>query len=169
MVKCLRRNPQILILDEPTSVLTQAESEELFAVLGRVVQEEGRAVILISHKLAEIAQATDRVTVLRKGCVAFRAVTADATPQLLARQMVGREVSLGEEAAALGLVPADKRRKDGGGGPEGQQRALRLRRTHRRPRRGQAPRGCRPDRGPGEIVALYGVEGNAAYGLRRLR
>ncbi|CAM5547300.1 ABC transporter ATP-binding protein [Streptomyces aurantiogriseus] len=160
VVKCLRRNPQILILDEPTSVLTQAESEELFAVLGRVVQEEGRAVILISHKLAEIAQATDRVTVLRKGCVAFRAVTADTTPQLLARQMVGREVSLGEEAAALGLVPADKRRKDGGGGPEGQQPVLRL-------------AGLTVDQGgvrlladvdltvgPGEIVALYGVEGN---------
>ncbi|QYX75886.1 ABC transporter ATP-binding protein [Streptomyces akebiae] len=159
VVKCLRRNPQILILDEPTSVLTQVESEELFAVLGRVVQEEGRAVILISHKLAEIAQATDRVTVLRKGSVAFRAVTAETTPQLLARQMVGRDVSLGEEAAALGLVPTG-RRPEGGGGPEGQPPVLRL-------------AGLTVEQGgvrlladvdltveSGEIVALYGVEGN---------
>ncbi|WP_200304338.1 ABC transporter ATP-binding protein [Streptomyces adelaidensis] len=160
VVKCLRRNPQILILDEPTSVLTQAESEELFAVLGRVVQEEGRAVILISHKLAEIAQATDRVTVLRRGRIAFRAVTAETTPQLLARQMVGREVSLGEEAAALGLVPTGERRKGGGGGPEGQPPVLRL--AGLTVEQGGVRLLADVDLtvGPGEIVALYGVEGN---------
>lgn len=160
MVKCLRRNPQILILDEPTSVLTQAESEELFAVLGRVVQEEGRAVILISHKLAEITRATDRVTVLRKGCIAFRAVTADTTPQLLARQMVGREVSLGEEAAALGLVPTGERRKGGDVGSEGQPPVLRL--AGLTVEQGGVRLLADVDLtvGPGEIVALYGVEGN---------
>ncbi|MDT0571834.1 ABC transporter ATP-binding protein [Streptomyces sp. DSM 3412] len=159
VVKCLRRDPQILILDEPTSVLTQAESEELFAVLGRVVQEEGRAVILISHKLAEIAQATDRVTVLRKGSVAFRAITAETTPQLLARQMVGREVSLGEEAAALGLVPTG-RRTEGGGGPDGQPPVLRL--TGLTVEQGGVRLLTDVDLtvGSGEIVALYGVEGN---------
>lgn len=160
VVKCLRRNPQILILDEPTSVLTQAESEELFAVLGRVVQEEGRAVILISHKLAEIAQATDRVTVLRKGCVAFRAVTADTTPQSLARQMVGREVSLGEEAAALGLVPTGKRRKGGDGAPEGRPPVLRLAGLTVEQGGVRLLEDVDLAVGPGEIVALYGVEGN---------
>ncbi|MFF0449889.1 ABC transporter ATP-binding protein [Streptomyces sp. NPDC004609] len=160
VVKCLRRNPQILILDEPTSVLTQAESQELFAVLGRVVQEEGRAVILISHKLAEIAQATDRVTVLRKGRVAFQAVTAETTPQLLARQMVGREVSLGEEGAALGLLPVQQARTGGGEARDRRQPVLRL--AGLTVVQGGVTVLDHVDLtvGAGEIVALYGVEGN---------
>ncbi|MEU0988149.1 ABC transporter ATP-binding protein [Streptomyces sp. NPDC005953] len=160
VVKCLRRNPQILILDEPTSVLTQAESQELFAVLGRVVQEEGRAVILISHKLAEIAQATNRVTVLRKGRVAFRAVTAETTPQLLAQQMVGREVSLGEEGAALGLLPVQNAGTAGGEGQGRQETVLRL--AELTVVRGGVTVLDEVDLtvGAGEIVALYGVEGN---------
>lgn len=105
LVKCLRRDPAVLILDEPTSVLTRAESAELFGVLRRVVRSEGRAVILISHKLDEITEATDRVTVMRGGRVVFRSATADTDPRELARRMVGREVSLGTEAAALGLLP----------------------------------------------------------------
>ncbi|MFE4668049.1 ABC transporter ATP-binding protein [Streptomyces sp. NPDC056716] len=164
VVKCLRRNPQILILDEPTSVLTQAESQELFAMLGRVVREEGRAVILISHKLAEIAQATHKVTVLRKGKVAFRAVTADTTPQLLARQMVGREVSLGEEAAALGLVPqqhadADPADDDTASGEEAR---IALHLAGITVEQGGVKLLDSVDLtvGAGEIVALYGVEGN---------
>ncbi|MDG4764671.1 ABC transporter ATP-binding protein [Solwaraspora sp. WMMD406] len=108
LIKCLRRDPSVLILDEPTSVLTQAESAELFTVLRRVVQAENRAVILISHKLAEIVAATDRVTVLRRGAVVFHGATADTTPQSLARQMVGREVSLRAESAALGLLPVER-------------------------------------------------------------
>ncbi|MCX4658456.1 ABC transporter ATP-binding protein [Streptomyces uncialis] len=166
LVKCLRRDPQILILDEPTSVLTQAESRELFDVLGRVVREEGRAVILISHKLAEIAQATDRVTVLRKGAVAFRAVTAETTPQLLARRMVGREVSLGEEGAALGLLPVPRAAETGGGGPREERRPV-LRLAGLTVVQG----GVRVldevelTVGAGEIVALYGVEGNGQAAL----
>lgn len=112
LIKCLRRDPSVLILDEPTSVLTQAESAELFTVLRRVVQAENRAVILISHKLAEIIAATDRVTVLRRGAVVFHGTTADTTPQLLARQMVGREVSLRAESAALGLLPVERPSSD---------------------------------------------------------
>src|SRR3546814_4482894 len=54
IIKCLRRDPTILILDEPTSVLTLSESEELFGTLRKVVLDEGRAVVLISHKLDEI-------------------------------------------------------------------------------------------------------------------
>ncbi|MEU5397941.1 ABC transporter ATP-binding protein [Streptomyces sp. NPDC005963] len=160
VVKCLRRNPQILILDEPTSVLTQTESQELFAVLGRVVQEEGRAVILISHKLAEIAQATDRVTVLRKGSVAFRAITAETTPQLLARQMVGRDVSLGEEGAALGMLPVSNARTGEGEAQGRRHTILRLAGLT------VVQNGVRVlddvdlTVGKGEIVALYGVEGN---------
>ncbi|MEV7983233.1 ABC transporter ATP-binding protein [Streptomyces sp. NPDC086519] len=160
VVKCLRRNPRILILDEPTSVLTQAESEELFAVLGRVVQEEGRAVILISHKLAEIARATDRVTVLRKGRVAFRAVTAETTPQLLAQQMVGREVSLGEEGAALGLLPVRNPRTAQDEGHDREAHVLRLAGLTVEHDGVRVLDGVDLTVGAGEIVALYGVEGN---------
>lgn len=124
LIKCLRRDPSILILDEPTSVLTQAESAELFSVLRHVVQAENRAVILISHKLAEIMAATDRITVLRKGRVVFQCATADTTPQELARQMVGREVSLGAEAAALGMLPVENAAaQDAPGGPAAEESA----------------------------------------------
>ncbi|MFF6879178.1 ABC transporter ATP-binding protein [Streptomyces sp. NPDC012474] len=159
VIKCLRRDPQILILDEPTSVLTQAESEELFAVLRRVVREEGRAVILISHKLAEIAQATDRVTVLRKGRVTHRTVTAETTAAELARQMVGREVSLGEEAAALGMLPV--RTTSTGSETRARQPAV-LRLEGLTVEEGGVKRldGVDLTVGAGEIVALYGVEGN---------
>ncbi|MFI9639244.1 ABC transporter ATP-binding protein [Micromonospora sp. NPDC051925] len=174
LIKCLRRDPSVLILDEPTSVLTQAESAELFTVLRRVVQAERRAVILISHKLAEIMAATDRVTVLRRGAVAFHGATADTTAQLLARQMVGREVSLQAESAALGLLPverptpvvgagnapADVTTAGGNPSPEGHPPALRLREV-------TLLIGGLPvldrlslDVAPGEIVGLYGVEGN---------
>jgi simple sugar transport system ATP-binding protein len=104
IVKCLRRNPDILILDEPTSVLTLAESDELFAVLRSVVRDEGRAVVLISHKLDEILHATDRVTIMRDGRVIARHVTNTTTASQLAHEMVGRDVSLRTSAAALGLI-----------------------------------------------------------------
>jgi general nucleoside transport system ATP-binding protein len=112
IIKCLRRNPDVLILDEPTSVLTLAESQDLFAVLRRVVQEESRAVVLISHKLDEILHATDRVAIMRDGAVVARHDTAETDAPELAREMVGREVSLRSTAgAALGVVvdetPAD--------------------------------------------------------------
>ncbi|MGH8861626.1 MAG: ATP-binding cassette domain-containing protein, partial [Jatrophihabitantaceae bacterium] len=108
VIKALRRDPRILILDEPTSVLTQVESQELFSVLRRVVHDERRAVILISHKLAEITAATDTITVLRRGEVVFRTATAETSAQELAGNMVGREVSLRSEAAALGLLPVQR-------------------------------------------------------------
>ncbi|WP_436757844.1 ABC transporter ATP-binding protein [Streptosporangium sp. V21-05] len=107
LVKCLRRDPEVLILDEPTSVLTRAESAELFGVLRGLVRSENRAVILISHRLDEITAATDRVTVLRGGKVVFRSATARTDPRELARRMVGRETSPGTEAAALGLLPVE--------------------------------------------------------------
>jgi simple sugar transport system ATP-binding protein len=104
IIKCLRRDPRVLVLDEPTSVLTPAESEQLFAVLRRVVRDEQRAVALVSHKLEEILHATDRITIMRRGAVVGQLTTAEATAPELARAMVGREVSLRAESAALGLV-----------------------------------------------------------------
>ncbi|GAA1644245.1 ABC transporter ATP-binding protein [Actinoplanes couchii] len=148
LIKCLRRDPAVLILDEPTSVLTRAESAELFAVLRRVVRSEGRAVVLISHKLAEITAATDRVTVLRHGRVVFRSATAATDVAELARQMVGREVA---DAAALGLIPAAPHVPEKAQGDP----ALRIRGL-------TAPglTGIDLEVRPGEIAGLYGAEGN---------
>ena len=106
LIKCLRREPSILIFDEPTSVLTPEESVQLFESLRRVVTDEHRAVALVSHKLDEILHATDDVTIMRQGAVVARMRTADADAATLARAMLGRPVSLRSERAALG-VPAD--------------------------------------------------------------
>ena len=102
IIKCLRRDPRFIIFDEPTSVLSPAESEQLFEVVRRVVREEGRAVALVSHKLDEVLAATDRITIMRNGQVVDRMMTADADAATLARAMVGRTVSLRSEGAAVG-------------------------------------------------------------------
>lgn len=171
VIKALRRDPHILILDEPTSVLTQAESAELFTVLRRVVRSEGRAVILISHKLAEITAATDTISVLRKGEVVFHTPTADTTAQELARQMVGREVSLRSEAAALGLLPVqrldDRSAIDGEPDPAVPQ-ALRLRDVEVKIGGAMVLDRLSLEVARGEIVALYGVEGNGQAALGEL-
>ena len=104
IVKCLRRDPSIVIFDEPTSVLTPEESEQLFESLRRVVADEGRAVALVSHKLDEILRATDDVTIMRRGRVVAEVPTAEADAASLARAMVGRDVSLRSERVALGVV-----------------------------------------------------------------
>jgi simple sugar transport system ATP-binding protein len=104
IVKCLRRDPGIVIFDEPTSVLTPLESEQLFAVLRVAVATEHKAVALVSHKLDEILHATDVVTILRRGRVVGAMATRDADARTLAQAMVGRPVSLRNEALALGIV-----------------------------------------------------------------
>jgi len=107
IIKCLRRDPSILIFDEPSSVLTPAESEQLFDTLRHVVLEEGRAVALVSHKLDEIMRATDEVTIMRQGAVVRQVRTSDVDAAELAEAMVGRAVSLRSERVALGVVDAD--------------------------------------------------------------
>lgn len=104
LIKCLRRDPKIVILDEPTSVLTPQESQQLFHTLREVVAREGRAVALVSHKLAEIMHATDVVTIMRQGAVVDHHPTASTTAEALAQAMVGRAVSLRGAAAALGAT-----------------------------------------------------------------
>jgi len=91
IVKALFRNAKILILDEPTSVLTPQESEALFKTLRKFV-EAGMAVIFITHKLQEVMAVADRIVVLRKGKVVGRLRREEATIPQLARMMVGREV-----------------------------------------------------------------------------
>jgi simple sugar transport system ATP-binding protein len=92
ILKALYRDARILILDEPTAVLTPQEADSLFETL-RVMAGEGRTVIFISHKLHEVKAVSDRVTVLRAGKTVATVPTADATPKSLASLMVGREVA----------------------------------------------------------------------------
>jgi general nucleoside transport system ATP-binding protein len=104
LLKCLRRKPRVVVLDEPTSVLTPQESEGLFAAMREIVARDLQAAVLVSHKLAEVLHATDEVTIMRHGRVVEHHPTAGATPASLARAMVGRAVSLRDEAAALGAT-----------------------------------------------------------------
>jgi len=93
ILKALYRGADLLILDEPTAVLTPQEVEHLFRIL-RALREEGKTVVLITHKLREIREVTDVVTVMRQGRVVATLPTAETTPEQLAELMVGRKVSL---------------------------------------------------------------------------
>ncbi len=92
ILKALYRDARILILDEPTAVLSPQEADVLFATLRQMV-DDGRTVIFISHKLNEVKAVSDRVTVLRGGRSIATVATADATPRSLAALMVGRELA----------------------------------------------------------------------------
>lgn len=93
ILKALYRRAEILILDEPTGVLTPAEADQLFRILDRL-REEGKTIILITHKLREIMEATDTVSVMRRGQMTATVKTAETNPQELAELMVGRKVLL---------------------------------------------------------------------------
>src|SRR5881227_1423535 len=93
IMKALYRNASILILDEPTAVLTPQEASDLFEIL-RTLRQEGISIIFISHKLNEVLEVADRITVLRRGKKIETVSSADATQASLARAMVGREVLL---------------------------------------------------------------------------
>jgi simple sugar transport system ATP-binding protein len=98
ILKALYRGADILILDEPTAVLTPAEADALFDLL-RSLKEQGKTVILITHKLREIMAITDRVSVMRRGEMVATVETADTSPPELAELMVGRRVLLRVEKA----------------------------------------------------------------------
>jgi simple sugar transport system ATP-binding protein len=93
ILKALYRRANILILDEPTGVLTPTEADQLFRILGRL-REEGKTIILITHKLREIMDITDTVSVMRRGEMTATVKTAQTSPENLAELMVGRKVLL---------------------------------------------------------------------------
>ncbi len=93
ILKALYRDCKVLVLDEPTAVLTPAESDQLCCAI-RHITEKGGSVIFISHKLREVIQITDRVTVIRDGQLIGTVDTKDATQLTLAQMMVGRPVSI---------------------------------------------------------------------------
>ena len=117
ILKTLYRGARILVLDEPTAVLTAQEAADLFKVL-KALQEDGVAIVFISHKLNEVLEIADRVTVLRRGEKIDTVATEGATEQSLARLMVGRDVLLRvekpsakpERPRARGRGPAGARR-----------------------------------------------------------
>ncbi len=99
ILKALYRGARILILDEPTAVLTPAETEQLFATL-RGLRERGTTILIITHKLKEIMALCDHVTVMRQGAVVLDCAIAGTTLDGLAEAMVGRHVNLGRSGAA---------------------------------------------------------------------
>jgi ABC-type uncharacterized transport system ATPase subunit len=146
ILKALYREAKILILDEPTAVLTPQESEALFVTL-RTMAAEGRTVIFISHKLHEVKAVSDRVTVLRGGKAIGTLTTADASSRELAALMVGREVDLARR------IPR--------AAPPREDVALELESLSVRGDRGeQAVREVTLSVKIGEIVGVAGVAGN---------
>ncbi len=105
ILKALYRKAEILILDEPTGVLTPAEADHLFRILANL-RAEGKTIILITHKLREIMAATDRVSVMRRGEMVATRRTAETSPEELAELMVGRKVLLQVEKGPARPGPA---------------------------------------------------------------
>jgi general nucleoside transport system ATP-binding protein len=99
ILKALYRGADILVLDEPTAVLTPQEAKELFAIV-KSLTEQGKSIIFISHKLNEVTEIADRITVLRRGKKIETLPSAGATEEGLARLMVGREVLLRVDKSA---------------------------------------------------------------------
>ncbi|MFQ5409689.1 MAG: ATP-binding cassette domain-containing protein, partial [Anaerolineales bacterium] len=92
IIKLLYRHADILILDEPTAVLTPQEADELFKIM-RSLTDQGKSIIFITHKLREVLEVADRITVIRRGKVIGTTTPAEADRNKLAEMMVGREVS----------------------------------------------------------------------------
>ena len=144
ILKALYRGAEILILDEPTAVLTPQETDELLQIM-RDLAASGVGIIFITHKLREVLAVTDRITVMRNGKVVAEVVTKDATQQSLAEAMVGRSVVLrvDKKPATPGAV------------------VLGVNDLHVLDSRGQvAVNGVDFDVRSGEILGVAGVEGN---------
>lgn len=93
IVKALYRGAEILILDEPTAVLTPQETQKLFNVI-RSMRDDGKSVVIITHKLNEVLEVSDRVAILRKGEYAGSVLTSEANEEMLTEMMVGKKVEL---------------------------------------------------------------------------
>jgi general nucleoside transport system ATP-binding protein len=151
ILKALYRGARILILDEPTAVLSPPEVRDLWNVL-RTLKADGGTVILITHKLDEVIAVSDAITVMRAGMTVSRFATKGTTPRDIARAMVGRDVSLALDAAAA-PTQADVSRTT-----EPAARVVGL--TVRSDRGTTAVNNLSFDIAPGEILGIAGVEGN---------
>lgn len=159
ILKALYRDAQLLVLDEPTAVLTPPEVDELFVTL-RQMKADNRGLIFISHKLHEVMELSDEITVLRNGRVSGHTTPAEATRESLAQMMVGRPVELNRSVSTVEV-----------GGTK-----LAIQDLHVRGDRGTvAVEGVSFEVGQGEIVGVAGVSGNgqrelaeAIVGLRKI-
>ncbi|MEM0001689.1 MAG: ABC transporter ATP-binding protein [Desulfurococcaceae archaeon] len=159
ILKMLLRNVDVLILDEPTTNLSPIETRELFKSL-RSLKEQGKTIVLITHKIREILEITDRVTVLRKGRVVGSVETNNTNSRELARMMVGREVILEIDKPPVRVGEV----------------ALEIEDLHvMSDVGGEAVKGVSFDVRYGEIFGIAGVEGNgqvelaeAIAGIRRV-
>lgn len=160
IIKMLYRQTEVLILDEPTAVLTPGEIKDLFAVL-RKIAESGKAVVVITHKLSEVMTVADRVTVLRNGIVAGTAIKEEISESKLAALMIGRDMP---KPAAKTSVKAGRT-------------VLELKDVHVLGEGGnKALTGVNLNVREGEILGIAGVAGNgqkelaeAVTGLRRAK
>lgn len=148
ILKTLYRGADIIILDEPTAVLTPQEVEELFKIL-RQLKKDGKTIVFITHKLNETMALSDRITVIRKGKVVFRCNTADTNEKELATQMVGRSVE---------TVVSRHEHKEGR--PMLELRNVRL--------LGKAQGTVSLEVHAGEILGIAGVDGNGQQELEAL-
>jgi ABC-type uncharacterized transport system ATPase subunit len=152
ILKTLYRGAKILVLDEPTAVLSPPEVQELWTVL-RALRDQGGTIVLITHKLDEVIDVSETITVMRAGRTVARMPTAGATPQAIARAMVGRDVALALDAEyvgspaiqQLGAVPAMLEVRD---------LSVSSATGH------QVVKNIEFTIAPGEILGLAGVEGN---------
>jgi general nucleoside transport system ATP-binding protein len=149
ILKTLYRDARVLVLDEPTAVLTAQEAGELFEVLN-ALKEDGVAIVFISHKLGEVLEIADRITVLRRGRKIDTVPKEGSTEQSLARLMVGRDVLLQVEKASTSR-----------GDPVLEVEDLSVRDD----RELEAVRDLSLTVRAGEIVALAGIDGNGQHEL----
>ena len=167
ILKTLYRGAKILILDEPTAVLSPFEVRELWAVL-RSLRDAGGTVVLITHKLDEVIDVSDSITVMRQGATVTRMASAGATPQAIARAMVGRDVALALDADYAGRTTS---------GASSASPLLDVKHlTVTGARRTAVVNDVSFSIAPGEILGIAGVEGNgqtelieALAGLRHAR
>ena len=149
ILRVLARKARLLIMDEPTAVLTPEETRELFRAL-RAFRAQGNAVIIISHKLDEVMEISDRVSILRGGRKIGTFNTADCNPSMLAATMVGRDI-----------VRRDMRTRPEGAAPIAPEPIMQLRHVSVRDDRGvETLRDVSLDLHGGEILGIAGVAGN---------
>jgi len=165
ILKVLFRGAEILVLDEPTAVLSPPEVRELWAVLRRL-RDKGDTIVLITHRLDEVVDLSDTITVMRAGATVARIRTAETSPAEIARAMVGREVAL---SAGRRVTPSSATGSRGSRGLEVRNLAIRGSRGNR------VVDGVSFAVQPGEILGIAGVEGNgqtelieALAGLREI-